>query len=99
GPAEIARMLTLNGNLATNGHTFTLLSDAANTAMVVNNNGVVTGTTTVQRYITPTINAGRGYRHLSSPVGNATISQLADPGVSLVVNPAYNTNPAPETTT
>ncbi|MBK0404491.1 fibronectin type III domain-containing protein [Adhaeribacter sp. BT258] len=98
GPVSIKELLTLNANLNTNGQTFTLLSQTGNHAMVVNNSGVVNGTTTVQRYINPGINQGPGYRHLSSPVTNATIGQLNDPGVNMVVNPAYNTNPTPGTT-
>ncbi|MFC5270525.1 fibronectin type III domain-containing protein [Adhaeribacter terreus] len=98
GPVSIKELLTLNANLNTNNQTFTLLSQTGNHAMVVNNGGVVNGTTTVQRYINPGINSGPGYRHFSSPVTNATIGQLNDPGVNMVVNPAYNTNPTPGTT-
>ena len=97
GPASVRRLLTLNGNLNTNGQAFNLLADATYQAMVVNNSGTVTGTATIQRYINPSVNSGPGYRHLSSPVSNATIAQLNDPGVNLVVNPAYNSNPNPGT--
>ncbi|KAA9331247.1 fibronectin type III domain-containing protein [Adhaeribacter soli] len=98
GPVGVRRLLTLNGNLVTNGNTFTLMSDPSLQAMVINAPGIVVGTATVQRYINPGVNQGLGYRHLTSPVANATIAQLNDPGVNLVVNPAYNTNPNPGTT-
>src|SRR5690606_17023695 len=84
-------------NLNTNGQTLTLLSAAGYQGMVVNSGGVVNGTATVQRFISP-LNLGLGYRHFSSPVTSATIGQLNDPNVNLVVNPAYNTNPTPGTT-
>ncbi len=90
-PARVRQMLTLDGNLTTNGRALTLLSDATNTAMVVNTNGAVVGTTTVQRYIDPTTNAGNGYRHYASPVANTTVADLTTSNFTPVVNPAYNT--------
>jgi hypothetical protein len=89
--ASVQHLLTLNGNLATNGRSFTLLSDATGTAMVVNSGGVVNGTATVQRYINPSLNSGAGYRHFSSPVTSTTINDLATSGFTPVVNSAYNT--------
>ena len=93
--ASIQRSLTTTGNLAIgSGLAFTLLSNASGTAYVFNNGGAVTGTATVQRYITPT-NSGLGYRHYSSPVNGSTVADLATTGFSPVVNGAYNsaTNP------
>jgi hypothetical protein len=80
----------LNGNLITNGRTLTLLSDAAGTALVDNTGGVVDGPVTVQRYISPSLNAGAGYRHYSSPVSSATFSDLATVGFTPILNQAYN---------
>lgn len=90
GPVAVQRLLTLNGSLASNGN-LTLLSDAAGTAMVVNNGSAeVTGAVSVQRYINPATNNGPGYRHYSSPVQNTTVADLTTSGFTPVVNPAYN---------
>ncbi|SHJ07313.1 Por secretion system C-terminal sorting domain-containing protein [Hymenobacter daecheongensis DSM 21074] len=88
---SVQRLLTLNGNFVTNGNPFTLESNASATAMVVNSGGSVVGTATMQRYIDPSLNAGLGYRHYSSPVQSTTVSDLATAGFSPVVNSAYNT--------
>jgi uncharacterized delta-60 repeat protein len=95
GQVSVQRLLTLDGNLNTSGNTFTMLSNATGTAMVVNSGGVVNGTTTVQRYINPSLNSGSGYRHFSSPVSSTTIADLATSGYIPVVNPAYNTPAIP----
>ncbi|WP_400193054.1 Ig-like domain-containing protein [Hymenobacter sp. B81] len=95
GPVQVQRLLTLDGSLNTNGQAFTLLSDADGTAMVVNRGGTVNGTATVQRYITPALNPGPGYRHYSAPVSNTTVADLATPGFTPVVNPQYNSSPNP----
>ncbi|WP_191906990.1 T9SS type A sorting domain-containing protein [Adhaeribacter soli] len=97
GPVSVQRVLTLNGNLNTNGNTFTLLSNASGTAMVVNAGGVVNGTAKVQRYINPALNAAAGYRHFASPVTATTVSDFATAGFTPVVNPAYNTAAKPGT--
>ena len=89
--ASVQRLLTLNGNLTTNGNTFTLESNTIATAMVLNSGGVVNGQATMQRYIDPSLNAGLGYRHYSSPVQSATVGNLATAGFTPVVNPNYNT--------
>jgi hypothetical protein len=68
---------------------------ALSDALVVNSGGVVLGTTTVQRAIDPTLNPGLGYRHLSSPVANSTVADLATPSFTPVVNPTYNTSATP----
>jgi hypothetical protein len=93
--ASVRRLLTLDGTLVTQGNSFILESDVNNTALVVNNGGVVFGAATAQRYITPDLNAGPGYRHVSAPTGNATVSSLATTGFSPVVNPAYNSSATP----
>ncbi|MFD1873236.1 endo-1,4-beta-xylanase [Hymenobacter bucti] len=98
-PARVRSMLTLNGNLTTNGRAFTLLSDATGTAMVVNTSGAVVGNATVQRYIDPTTNAGNGYRHYAAPVAGTTVADLTTSGFTPVVNPAYNTAANPYTVT
>ncbi|MFD2720682.1 putative Ig domain-containing protein [Hymenobacter monticola] len=93
---SVRRLLALNGNFATNSNPFTLISDAARTAMVVNNGGnVVNGDVTVQRYIDPSLNPNLGYRHVSAPIANATVASLTTSGFSPVVNPAYNASPTP----
>jgi hypothetical protein len=95
----VQRMLTLqNGNLNLAGQSFTLLSNANGTAMVVNNNGTVNGTVTVQRYVTRTAyTGGNSYHHYSSPVTSTTLSDLGDRGFVPFVNPAYNVLPADST--
>jgi hypothetical protein len=89
--ASVRRLLTLYGDLTVTGQAFTLLSDANNTAQVVNIGGSVIGAATVQRYIEPSRNAGLGYRHYSPPVSGSTVADLATTGYSPVVNGAYNT--------
>jgi len=92
GPAELRRVLTLNGDLTTNAQPFTLLSTApTETGMVINNAGRVIGTATVQRAIDGSLNPGAGYRHYSSPVASTTVADLTTSSFSPVVNPAYNT--------
>ena len=87
----VAGVLRLqSGNLNTGGRTLTLLSSAAGTALVDNSGGAVVGTATVQRYIDPSLNAGRGYRHYSAPVANSTVGDLSTATYTPVVNPAYN---------
>jgi len=91
----LQRVLMLNGNFATQGNPLTLESNSTGTAMVVNTVGVLTGTVTVQRYIVPDLNPSLGYRHVSSPVGNATVASLATASFAPVVNPGYNTSATP----
>ncbi|HEX8330817.1 MAG TPA: endo-1,4-beta-xylanase [Hymenobacter sp.] len=97
-PAGVRQLLTLNGNLTTNGRAFTLFSDASGTAMVVNTSGAVVGNATVQRYITPS-NPGLGYRHYSAPVAATTVADLTTASFTPVVNPAYNTAANPSLVT
>ncbi|OON68424.1 hypothetical protein B0919_12230 [Hymenobacter sp. CRA2] len=95
-PLGLSQVLTLtNGNLNTNAWALTLLSSAASTALVVNTNGVVNGTATVQRYISPALNPGTGYRHFSAPVQNTTVADLSTSAFTPVVNPAYNSSATP----
>jgi hypothetical protein len=72
----------------------TLLSDAtAGTALMVNTGGgTLHGpTTTIQRAIDGSTNAGSGYRHFAPPVYGATIGSLTTTGFTPVVNSLYNT--------
>jgi len=93
---SVQRVLTLNGNFATNGNPFTLESNANGTAMVVNNgSNVVSGNVTVQRYISGDLNPNLGYRHFSSPISTGTVASLATSAFTPVVNPAYNTLAVP----
>jgi extracellular elastinolytic metalloproteinase len=97
--ASVQRVLTLTGNLTTNGNLFTLLSSSTGDALVVNSGGVVMGNATVQRYIDPSRNPGLGYRHYSAPVSNTTVADLATSDFTPVVNPAYNTSATPTAST
>ena len=89
----LRQVLTLvAGNLASAGN-LTLESDATGTAMVVNpaGGGTVTGLATAQRYVSPALNPGLGYRHFAAPVAGATVADLHGPGLpNPVVSPAYN---------
>ena len=89
------------GNFVLNGRTLTLPSSAAGTALVVNSStGIVQGNTAlVQRYIDPSMNAGVGYRHYSSPVAATTVADLITPGFAPVLNSAYNTSARPDLVT
>jgi hypothetical protein len=89
--ASVRRVATLNGAFATQGNAFTLESNSTGTAMLVNNSNAVSGNVTVQRYISPDLNANLGYRHFSSPISTATVSSLATSSFTPVVNPNYNT--------
>ena len=67
-------VLVQNGSLNTNGN-LTLLSTAAKTAMIDGSgSGQVIGNVTVQRYLP----SGFGYKYISSPFLNSSVSQLAD---------------------
>ena len=103
GQVEIQRLLTLTGNLATNGQRFLILSNNVASAMVVNNGGVVNGTTVVQRYIDVATNNGFGYRHLAPSVSGGTLATLVVfpilPGAQtpgpVQTNTNYNTSSTP----
>ncbi len=100
---SIRRQLTLAGvgNLVPNSFVLSLLSNATGTALVVNaGSGVVSGPATVQRYLTPGSATGLGYRHMSAPVINSTVGDLAlTNAFTPVVNPAYNSAATPATVT
>jgi rhamnogalacturonan endolyase len=101
GPVQVAKTLILNGDLTTNDN-LTLLSNAAGTALVVNNAGAVaSGNVTVQRYLDPSANPSLGYRHYASPVSTSTVGDLATssfrPEISQAA--AYNNSSTPGTTT
>jgi hypothetical protein len=97
----IAQVLTISdrGNLIqpSAAASVTLLSDAiAGTALMVNkSSGTLQGaTTTIQRAIDGSTNAGSGYRHFAPPVYGATIGGLTTAGFTPVVNSLYNTQGA-----
>jgi hypothetical protein len=71
----------------------TLLSSATGTALMVDrSSGTLQGaTTTIQRAIDGSTNAGSGYRHFAPPVYGATIGDLTTAGFTPVVNSLYNT--------
>ncbi|WP_201979913.1 right-handed parallel beta-helix repeat-containing protein [Hymenobacter rubidus] len=97
-PTRFRGVLTLLGNLTTNGQPLTLLSSVsggvATDGLVVNSGGLVVGAATVQRAIDPSGNAGLGYRQYAAPVSNTTVADLATTATggsfTPVVNPAYN---------
>jgi hypothetical protein len=94
--ASVRRMLTLNGNFSTNGNTFTLESNSTGTAMVVNSGtSLVTGTVTVQKYVSATVGSAPLYLHFGPPVSNATVANLATADYTPVVNPAFNSSAQP----
>jgi hypothetical protein len=98
-PLSVAQVLRLTtGNLVTAGNALTLLSTAAGTALVHHEGpGNVTGTATVQRYLTPGANTGLGYRHYSSPVASTTVADLGVSGWNPTVGGTYNTAASPGT--
>ncbi|MFD2785022.1 T9SS type A sorting domain-containing protein [Hymenobacter rubripertinctus] len=91
--------LTAGTLTTTPDYPLTLRSDAAGTALVVAGGGVVSGPVTVQRYVSPALNPGAGYRHLAAPVGAVTVADLKTASFTPVVNPAYNTAPDPAAVT
>jgi hypothetical protein len=104
----VQRLLLANTNLNANSNPVLLESNAAGTAMIANPNASASlmGTSvTVQRYITPDLNAGAGYRHLASPTTSLSntqgtmFSDLATANYTPVVNAAYNSSATPGTVT
>jgi len=75
GPLGVAGVVRIEaGNLASAGN-LTLLSSAAQTALVDGSvNGTISGAVTMQRYLP----SGFGYKYLSSPFTNATVSEFSD---------------------
>jgi hypothetical protein len=105
---NLQRLLLANANLNTNGNPVVLESNASGTAMIANPNAAasINGTSvTVQRYITPDLNAGPGYRHLASPTislsntDGTKFSDLATASFAPVANAAYNTSATPNMVT
>jgi hypothetical protein len=105
---NLQRLLLANTNLNTNGNPVVLESNASGTAMIANPNGInsLIGTSiTVQRYIAPDLNAGAGYRHLSSPTislsstDGTKFSDLATASFAPVASVAYNTSATPNLVT
>ena len=95
-PLAIRRTLDLaadSGNFDLDGHMLTLLSGPTGTAMVVNRGaGVVLGTATVQRWVSPVFNPRVAYHHMTAPVLSTTVNDFrVTPGFTPVVNGAYNT--------
>jgi hypothetical protein len=91
GTLNVRHVLTLAGNIDAGSGAVNLLSDANGTAMIVNQGGRVNGLGTMQRYIAPGLNAGPGYRHVSSPTSFNAVAAYFGQGFAPVLNPAYNT--------
>jgi hypothetical protein len=75
GPFNVSGILTAqNGNLSSGGN-LTLLSTAAQTALINGSgSGSVTGNVTMQRYLP----SGFGYKYFSSPFQAATVNEFSD---------------------
>ena len=100
------RLLLTSTSLNTNGNPVLLESNATGTAMIANPNttAALVGTSvTVQRYISPDLNPGAGYRHLASPTVSQSntqgtmFSDLATASYTPLVNAAYNASATPNT--
>ncbi len=90
--AAVTHVLRLSaGTLVTSDFALTLRSAATRTAYAVHAGGLTSGAVTVQRYVPapPAVS----YHHLSSPVQNSPVSDLATAGFVPKVNPAYNALP------
>jgi hypothetical protein len=82
------------------GHTLTLLSGPAGTALVETAGGRLdpgAGLSRMQRWIDPSLNPGLGYRHYASPMLSLPMSGLATAGFTPVFNQAYNSSATPGT--
>ncbi|SHI84930.1 hypothetical protein SAMN02745146_1692 [Hymenobacter daecheongensis DSM 21074] len=79
GPVQVRRVLTLQGNLNTNGHPLTLLADEHGSALVVNEDGIATGPVTVQRYLGPTLKGTSLRQLIAAPVRRPTLASVATP--------------------
>ena len=90
GPLNLTGILTaVTGNLASDGN-LTLISSAAQTALIDGSGGgQVTGSVTMQRYL-----ASGGYKYISSPFSNATVSQISGLSTTATIPTfyAYNEN-------
>lgn len=101
---NVQRLLLTNANLNTNGNPVVLESNATGTAMIANpvlGISLIGTSVTAQRYITPDLNAGAGYRHLASPMVSTSntqgtmFSDLATASFAPLVNTTYNTSATP----
>lgn len=95
-PTNITGTLRLqNGVFTLGGQRLTVISTAQRTGAILNTGGSLSGNTvTVQRYISPSLNAGAGYRHFSSPVQSTPISDLRTSSFTPIENAAYNSDPS-----
>ncbi len=97
-PTSIAVVVRLTSGALITGGQLTLRSrnqrGRALTAYAVHAGGTTSGNVTVQRYVGGD-DATPGYRHLSSPVQAAPVSDLTTAGFTAKVNPAYNALPDP----
>lgn len=76
GIIRIANYLEVQaGNFNAGSNYITLLSNATSTARIAQSNGTMSGTMTIQRYVS---GRGDGYSDMSSPTSNATFAQLSD---------------------
>ncbi|MDO7875781.1 T9SS type A sorting domain-containing protein [Hymenobacter sp. ASUV-10] len=88
----------VSGDLDLGGHTATLRSGPAGTALIDNTGGRVlnnTGTCRMQCYLNPARNAGLGYRHLNACVAGMTAAELRVGSTAPVLTAAYNTSATP----
>ncbi|GAA4368274.1 hypothetical protein GCM10023185_40880 [Hymenobacter saemangeumensis] len=98
-PLAITQQLDLHTHLDTNGYGLTLQSaPGGGTAVVGAITGALVGSLTLERAISPALNAGAGYRHFSNPLDSGPLFSF-DAGSSFVPtsNPAYNTSATPGT--
>ncbi len=84
-----------SGTLNTAGFRLRLFSYGDYTAYAVHAGGSVNGNVSVQRYI-PGAQGVVSYHHLSSPVQNSTVNDLATNGFVPKVNTTYNNLPTPK---
>jgi hypothetical protein len=90
-PVSIRRVFNMqNGNLTSAGN-LTILSNAANTAAILNTTNQIVGNVNVQRYVPtyPARTTVRGYNYFGSPVRTPALTEVND-DVALVLNPAYD---------
>ena len=75
GPLNITGIVTLQNGDLTSGGNLTLISSAAQTALIAGTGtGNIIGNMTMQRYLS----SGFGYKYFSSPFQSATVNEFAD---------------------
>ena len=75
GPLNVSGIVTPQNGTLSSGGNLTLLSTAAQTAMIAGSGtGSVSGNVTMQRYLP----SGYGYKYFSSPFQSATVNEFAD---------------------